>query len=33
MKIKKIVAPKNWFGPNAQHNNVKDLFPEDWILF
>jgi hypothetical protein len=30
---KKIVAPKNWFGPNAQHNNVKDLFPEDWILF
>jgi Glycosyl transferase family 11 len=26
-----VVAPKNWFQPNAGLN-IKDLFPEEWIL-
>jgi len=25
-----VIAPKNWFGPEIK-NNIKDLFPEDWI--
>lgn len=27
---KKVVAPKNWFGPPLIHN-TKDLYCEDWI--
>jgi len=29
---KKVVAPSTWFGPNNQHHNIKDLFPETWIV-
>lgn len=30
--IKKVVAPDPWFGPNYQHNDIKDLFPPNWII-
>ena len=30
-KSKKVIAPKNWFGPPLTHN-TKDLYLEDWIL-
>jgi len=29
---KKIVAPKNWFGPKASNNDIKDLYPSNWII-
>ena len=29
---KKVVAPKKWFGPNNQHHNTKDLFPQNWTI-
>lgn len=29
---KKVVAPSVWFGPNNQHHNIKDLFPETWTV-
>jgi hypothetical protein len=28
---KKVYYPDKWFGPNASHNNPKDLCPEQWI--
>lgn len=28
---KKVISPKNWFGPKLAHNNTKDLMPENWI--
>lgn len=28
---KKIIAPKNWFGPGLSHS-VADLIPKDWIV-
>lgn len=28
---RRVVAPKNWFGPKYQHLETSDLFPEDWI--
>jgi hypothetical protein len=27
---KKVIAPKNWFGPSCPHN-TKDLLPEIWM--
>jgi len=30
-KSKKVIAPKDWFGPPLTHN-TKDLYLEDWIL-
>jgi hypothetical protein len=30
-KSKKVIAPKNWFGPPLTHN-TKQLYLEDWIL-
>jgi hypothetical protein len=29
---KKIIAPTKWFGPNNQHHNTKDLFPDEWVV-
>jgi len=29
---KKVVAPSKWFGPNNQHHDTKDLFPENWVI-
>jgi hypothetical protein len=29
---KKVIAPKNWFGPNLNHNNTKDLYCENWEI-
>jgi hypothetical protein len=29
---KKIVTSSEWFGPNNQHHDIKDLFPESWIV-
>lgn len=29
---KKIVAPKNWFGPGLSQNNTKDLYTKNMIL-
>ena len=23
---------KNWFGPDLSHNNLSDLYPEEWIV-
>ena len=28
---KTVIYPSTWFGKNAQKNNTKDLFPENWI--
>ena len=28
----KVIAPKKWFGPNNQHLNIKDLYPDDWEI-
>jgi hypothetical protein len=30
-KNKKVVYPKEWFGPSNKHLNTKDLFCELWI--
>jgi hypothetical protein len=30
-KKKRIISPKDWFGPNLKNNNLKDLIPETWI--
>jgi len=27
---KKVVAPKDWFGPSLQHNDTKDLYCKGW---
>jgi len=29
---KKVIAPKEWFGPNLAKNDTKDLLPADWIV-
>lgn len=29
---KKVIAPKNWFGPDLSHLNTKDLYCEGWIV-
>lgn len=29
---KKIIAPKNWFGPSYSHHNTKDLYCSNWIV-
>lgn len=29
---KKIIAPKNWFGPSYSQNNTKDLYCSNWIV-
>jgi len=29
---KKIIAPKRWFGDAYKHFDLKDLYPEDWII-
>ena len=29
---KKVVAPMPWFGPEASHNDTKDLIPESWLV-
>lgn len=31
-KSEKVIAPKNWFGPNLIHNNTKDLYCEKWQI-
>lgn len=31
-KTKKIIAPKQWFGPGYINNITKDLYCSDWIL-
>lgn len=30
-KDKKIIGPKNWYGPKLSHNDTSDLLPEEWI--
>jgi len=30
-EFKKVVAPRNWFGPAYSHS-TKDLYPESWIV-
>jgi len=30
-KDKKVIAPKNWFGPQFDHYNMNDLIPDGWI--
>lgn len=29
---KKVISPLKWFGPNNQHHDTKDLFPQTWIV-
>ena len=29
-KDKKVIAPKNWFGPQFDHYNMNDLIPDGW---
>lgn len=29
---KKVVAPKNWFGPHNSNLSTKDLYCEEWII-
>ena len=29
---KKVISPSKWFGPNNQHHNTKDLFPDEWLV-
>lgn len=31
-KVKKVVAPKNWFGPNNSHLPTKDLLCDGWVI-
>lgn len=28
---KKVIAPKDWFGPKFNHFKTKDIIPENWI--
>lgn len=28
----KVIAPKNWFGPNNAHLNTKDLYLDNWEI-
>jgi hypothetical protein len=28
---KRVVAPKTWFGPALSQNDMRDLFPSEWI--
>ena len=30
-KNKKVIAPLNWFGPEASELNTQDLLPDSWI--
>jgi hypothetical protein len=30
--IKKVIAPKNWFGPAYADKDTKDLYVENWIV-
>lgn len=30
---KKVIAPKNWYGPAAEHKSPKELYCQDWIVF
>jgi hypothetical protein len=30
-KEKRVISPRDWFGPNLKNNNLKDLIPETWI--
>ena len=30
-KEKKVISPKDWFGPNLKKNSLRDLIPETWI--
>jgi hypothetical protein len=27
-----VIAPSKWFGPNNQHLNTQDLYPDEWIV-
>jgi hypothetical protein len=29
---KKVIAPKNWFGPSLSHNDTKDLYCSEWEI-
>ncbi len=29
---KKVIAPKNWFGPNFHHFKTHDIIPKEWTL-
>lgn len=29
---KRVVAPKNWFGPALAHHNTQDLYCPDWLV-
>ncbi|HEY8749797.1 MAG TPA: alpha-1,2-fucosyltransferase [Tepidisphaeraceae bacterium] len=29
---KRIIAPKNWFGPALSQNDIRDLIPANWII-
>jgi len=31
-KSEKVVAPKNWFGPNLSHHDTKDLYCNNWEI-
>lgn len=31
-KSEKVIAPSKWFGPNNQHLNTKDLYPDEWMI-
>jgi len=28
----RVIAPTRWFGPNNQHLDTKDLYPEHWEI-
>ena len=28
----RVIAPSRWFGPNNQHLDTKDLYPEHWEI-
>jgi len=29
---KDVIAPQNWFGPNLNQNNTKDLYCDGWEI-
>ena len=31
-KNKVVVCPSIWFGVNNQDKNIKDLYPEEWVI-